>query len=167
MLAVASLAVSQAFSIMASAVSPARIGREQGDTATATARHIYAAVQAGIRSGALRRVDTTFQCDHSELEFDAHWYVDSAGVIRRLDLNGGTEDHAEQWSFYYDATQRLRFAFAQRGAVVGSQQEERVYYDVHGARIARRVRWLHGPRYSFDPLAPVWNPKEWRAAMCT
>jgi hypothetical protein len=141
--------------------------REVDDTAIAAVRHIYAAVQAHVRSGALRRVDTTFQCDSKSLEYEAHWYVDSAGTIRRLDLGLGTGDHAEQWSFYYDTTQQLRFAFAQRGAVIGSQQEERVYYDVHGTRIARRIRWIHGPHYQFSLLAPVWNPKAWRNAACT
>ena len=140
--------------------------RELSDSATAAVRHIYAAIQADIRSGALRRVDTTFQCDNESLAYDAHWYADSAGTIRRLDLNGGTGDHAEEWSFYYDTKERLRFAFARRGAVIGSQQEERVYYDVHGTRFARRVRWVHGPHYPFSPLAPVWDPRAWRNAMC-
>jgi len=96
---------------------------EVSDSATDAVRHIYAAVQASIRSGALRRVDTTFQCDSESLEYEAHWYADSTGMIRRLDLGVGTGDHAEQLAFYYDSKQRLRFAYAQRGAVVGTQQK--------------------------------------------
>jgi hypothetical protein len=144
-------------------ISPSR---QEGDSAVVAARHIYAAVEAGIRSGALHRVDTTFQCESELLAYEAHWYADSAGIIRRLDLGLGTEDHAEKWSFYYDTARRLRFAFAQRGAIIGSEQEERVYYDVHGTRVARRIRWLHGPHYPFSPLAPLWNPKAWRNTVC-
>jgi hypothetical protein len=140
--------------------------RVVSDSATDAVRHIYAAVQASIRSGALRRVDTTFQCDSESLAYEAHWYADSAGTIRRLDLDVGTEDHAEQLAFYYDSEQRLRFAFAQRGAVVGTQQEERIYYDGRGTQLARRVRWVHGPHYLFAPLVPVWNPKAWRKSVC-
>jgi hypothetical protein len=147
-------------------ISGMSLSRQDSDSAIAAARRIYAAVEAGIRSGALRRVDTTFQCDTESLDYEAHWYTDSAGIIRRLDLGLGTGDHAEQWSYYYDTARRLRFAFAQRGAVIGSQQEERVYYDAHGTRVASRVRWLHGPHYQFSPLAPVWKPKDWRNAVC-
>jgi hypothetical protein len=139
---------------------------EVSDSATDAVRHIYAAVQASIRSGALRRVDTTFQCDSESLEYEAHWYADSTGMIRRLDLGVGTGDHAEQLAFYYDSKQRLRFAYAQRGAVVGTQQEERIYYDGRRTQLARRVRWVHGPHYPFAPLEPVWDPTAWRKAAC-
>jgi hypothetical protein len=167
MLTVVTLASGQVPVTTTAALSRISTSRQESDSAMAAARQIYGAVEAGIRSGALRRVDTTFQCDSESLDYDAHWYADSAGMIRRLDLGVGTGDHAERWSFYYDTARRLRFAFARRGAVIGSQQEERVYYDVHGTRVARRVRWLHGPHYQFLPLAPVWNPKAWRNAVCS
>lgn len=90
-----------------------------------------------------------------------------AGAIRRLDIGLGTEDHAEEWLFYYDTSRRLRFALAKRGAVIGSQQEERVYYAKDRTMLARRVRWLHDPHYAFSLLAPVWNPAAWRKAACS
>jgi len=166
MLTVVTLASGQMPMTTTRALSRISASRQESDSAMATARQTYAAVEAGIRTGALRRVDTTFKCDSESLDYDAHSYADSAGMIRRLDLGVGTGDHAEEWSFYYDTEGRLRFAYARRGAVVGSQQEERVYYDVQGRQVARRIRWLHGPHYQFAPLAPVWNPQAWRNAAC-
>ena len=145
---------------------PAARTRATIDSATLEVRQIYRAIEAAIRAGALRRVDTTFQCDSEALDYQAHWYADSRGVIRRLDLGVGTDDHAEQLSFYYDSKQRLRFAFAKRGAVVGTTQEERAYYAPNRTLLARRVNWIHGPHYQFAPLAPVWDPAAWRRAAC-
>jgi hypothetical protein len=137
------------------------------DSGLVEVRKIYQGIESAIRAGALHRVDTTFSCDSESLDYDAHLYADSSGAIRRLDIDVGTEDHGEKWSFYYDAQKRLRFALAKRGAVVGSEQEERVYYAEDRKLLARRISWQHGPHYWFAKLDPVWDPREWKKAACT
>jgi hypothetical protein len=136
------------------------------DTGLVEVRQIYQGIEAAIRAGALRRVDTTFACDSESLDYTARWYADSSGAIRRLDIEVGTEDHGEAWSFYYDAQKRLRFALAKRAAVVGSEQEERVYYAKDRKLLARRISWQHGPHYWFAKLDPLWDPREWKKAAC-
>ncbi len=137
------------------------------DSAIAVVRAIYDAIEGGIKAKAITRHDSTFTCDTGDqLDSSVRWYANSGSAVRRIDVERGSEDHAESLSYYYDDAQRLRFAFAVRGAVTGAKQEERVYYSESGKVIARRTRVLHAPGYPFGPIRPLRNPRDLRKAAC-
>ena len=141
-------------------------GGRQGESDVRSARAVYSAVEAGIAANRLQTRDTTVQCDGDRLEFEVTLHTDSAGVVRRLRWQGGSDDSAADTRYYYDAGGRLRFAFAKRGAVNGTQEEERVWYSPSG-RVARRDRrLLDGPGYPFAELEVIRTPLDWLRRAC-
>ena len=95
------------------------------------------------------RTDTTVKCDDEDIGDHVTVDRDSTGTIRRLRWSGGTEDHAETHSYYYDAVGRLRFAFLTLGAVNGTQREERVYYAGTGEVVRRLLHFVEREIHHF------------------
>ncbi|HEX6533575.1 MAG TPA: hypothetical protein VF041_03205 [Gemmatimonadaceae bacterium] len=93
-------------------------------------------------------------------------WLDSTGRTRQFTVQGGTEDHAEAWHYYYDREGRLRFAHAVRGAVNDTRQEERVYYAEDGTEVRRITEVKAGPGYPFGPLEPITDPSRWVRQVC-
>ncbi|MEO8337258.1 MAG: hypothetical protein ABI664_19935 [bacterium] len=125
------------------------------------ARTVYASVDKAVRQHQLVKHDTTVTCRENDLETRGSVYVDRQHRIRRLNTEGGTSDHGERIATYFDTLGRARFSFAERGAVNGTQQEERVYFDARGSVVRRVVRRIKGPGYPFErlrraPLAATW-----------
>jgi hypothetical protein len=129
-------------------------------------RTIANGIDGAVAAGRLRQRDTSFACDGGSVRFDVTAHVDSLGVIRRIHFEGGTDDSAHELWYYYDRAGRLRFAFAKRGAVNGTQEEERAYYDPRGTVLHRDVRRLDGPGYPWEPIDPIANPKAWLRNPC-
>lgn len=129
-------------------------------------RVVYQQVMREIAANRLVRRDSTVHCGNDDPGLEATYRTDAAGHIRQLEWSGGSDDHAETHRFYYDAAGRLRFIFVTRGAVNGTQEEERVYYAA-GGRILRRAKsQVHGPGYFFTPATPIWHPAAWLGRPC-
>ncbi len=135
-------------------------GREPVGVEIRAARSVYDWVQAAIGARELRRRDTVIACAGSELTDSVTTYRDSENVVRGLIWRGGTDDQAEQLRYYYDSAGRLRFAVGKRGAVNGTEQEERVYFTESGAVIRRRDRTTHGLGYPFGELPALRRPAD-------
>jgi len=133
----------------------------------AAARAVYQDVLRAASSGQLARRDSTIGCSPDDLEEEVTRWIDSAGRIRQLTWVAGSDDHAETHRFYYDGSGRLRFIFVSRGAVNGTQQEERVYYAADGRLLRRRRTLVEGPGYPFAEAQPVWRPDEWLRRLCS
>jgi hypothetical protein len=102
-----------------------------------------------------------------ELDADFAIWRDSAGVVRRLDAQLGTDDMARMEHFYYDEHGKLRFIFGQYGHVSGAHMEERVYYDENRHEVRRlRERAAKGT-YPFGGATPLWTPASWFRQFCS
>lgn len=130
----------------------------------ASARDVYRQVEQEIAARRLARTDSTVACGPFDAEVTR--YVDATGRVRRLTVEGGTDDHAETVDYYYDAAGRLRFAFASRGAVIGTSQEERVWYSPSGAVVRRTRRVTAGPGYPFAEIPTLGDPRGWHHVWC-
>lgn len=153
-------------------VSAPRVASCQGPASIDTAgaiREARATFQEAGRAVAARRwirTDTTVRCGDEEAGDDITMDRDSAGTIRRLRWSGGTADHAETHSYFYDAMGRLRFAYVTLGAVNGTQSEERVYFTGAGDVVRRVRRLVRGPGYPSDPVVGVRDPEAWLRGFC-
>lgn len=134
--------------------------------AVRSAQVVYQTVEAARKRRELIRHDTTVVCAQDSLEAHGSSYVDRDHRIRRLDTETGTGDHAERVATYFDTLGRARFSFAQRAAVNGTHQEERVYYDEHGKVVRHQIRQTHGPGYPFDTLSTVPHVATWIGDLC-
>ena len=161
-IALSACALSLACALSASAQS----SRPSSTAATVrSAQAVYREVEAALRQHRLARHDTTVTCS-DDLASHASLFTDGNHRVRRLDTSGGTEDHAEQAATYFDTLGRPRFSFAKRGAVNGTYQEERAYYDEREHVVRRVVRQLHGPGYPFDTLTIVPRLATWLHDLC-
>jgi YD repeat-containing protein len=147
-------------------------GRARSQSSGENARAIQAArvayhdAELAMARGTWARRDSTIVCDSELPPFDVRLHRDSAGVIRRLEWSGGTEDHAETHRYYYDPEGRLRFAFFTLGAVNGTRYEERVYFARTGAVVRRLPHLVHGPGYAYPSETGIREPSTWRHAIC-
>lgn len=149
--------------ILAPAATPAQTGSERH---VASARAVFTEVESAISRRRLARRDTTITCADTGFDVEVRRYVDGSGRVRSLTLHGGTGDQVETARYFYDSAGRLRFAFATRGAVNGTRQEERVWFSPAGAVARRRTRLTSGPGYPFERIQPVPDARRWRRAAC-
>jgi len=141
-----------------------------GDTAAVqlmqSAQSVFREVESALTQRRLTRRDTAVACPPSGREARRSVYADTQRRVRRLDIDGGGEDRSETIATYFDTLGRPRFAFVQRGAVNGTQQEERVYYDERGHVVHRLLRQTSGPGYPFDTLSTVPRLETWAQDLC-
>ena len=134
--------------------------------AVLAARSTFQWVEAALKAGGLARRDTTVECENMPSEATITLYRDSAGVVRQLKWEGGSEDQHVTTTYYYDGSRRLRFAFREQAAVNGTLFEERVYYN-DGGNVARRLRKLvRGPGWGSKPVEPAHDPVDWVRRFC-
>jgi hypothetical protein len=145
---------------------PAQTATPSDTAAVRSAQSVFREVESALTQRQLTRQDTAVTCPPSGREGRGSIYADVLHRVRRLDLDGGGEDHSETIATYFDTLGRARFVFAQRGAVNGTQQEERVYYDERGRVIHRLLRQTHGPGYPFDTLSTVPRLETWLRDLC-
>jgi hypothetical protein len=129
-------------------------------------RAIVTSVDTSVVLGRFVERDTTVACYGGDVSFEITSHTDSQNIVRRIHFRGGSGDSAHDLSYYYDRQGRLRFAFAGRGAVNGTQEEERVYYDAQGKVIHRDVRQLEGPGYPWDAIDAITDPNAWLRNPC-
>lgn len=144
-----------------------RASRSGTEAEVAAVRAVYEEVVQAAAAHRLARRDTTITCDEEDLGTDVTVMTDASGGVRLLSWKGGSDDHGETHRFYYDAAGRLRFLFVSRGAVNGTEQEERVYYAPDRRVVRHLVTLTHGPGYAFARGTPVWRPVEWVRTLCS
>ena len=139
----------------------------QTEREIAAVRAVYQEITQAASTGRLMRRDSTVRCSPDDLEQEVTRWTDLSGTIRQLTWMAGSDDHAETQRFYYDGSGRLRFVFVSRGAVNGTQEEERVYYAADGRLLRRRKTRVEGPGYGFGDPQPVWHPNAWLRSLCS
>jgi len=143
-------------------------GRRAGLSAQiAASRATIREVDQLVAKGRLVRRDTTFTCPHEPGEEQVSFNTDSLSRVRLFRLEGGSDDTAEQWSFYYDGRGALRGARAHRGAVNGTEQLEEVFYDTAGVTLQRIRKLLKGPGFPWDSLETIRDPRAWLRGACS
>jgi hypothetical protein len=85
-------------------------------------------------------------------------YRDSNGVVRKYELEGGSDDSTAKAEYFYSQAGNIRFSFKVRGAVNGHHSETRTYFEEDGTEIYSDYRLLseHGypeafPKFIKDP----------------
>lgn len=138
------------------------------DSAVAAVRAVYQEVEAAIKENRLAERDTSITCADPDFEREGGFAIwrDSAGVVRRFDIQTGSDDSAEGLQYYYDSAGRLRFIFGKYGAVVGSHLEERVYYDEQRHELRRLREYSTKRQYPFEQATPVWKPTDTFKTFC-
>jgi hypothetical protein len=144
----------------------AQTAKAPDTTAVRSAQSVFLEVESALTQKRLTRRDTAVACPPSGREGRGSIYTDPLNRVRRLDVDGGGEDHAEEIATYFDTLGRARFALARRGAVNGTQQEERVYFDERGQVVHRALRQTQGPGYPFDSLSAVPRLETWMRNLC-
>jgi hypothetical protein len=157
--------------LIAIVIASAADGQATADTVATNAavraiRVVYQEVEAAVISATLRQRADSFRCEPDRPTLRVTTYADSQGVTRRLVLRAESEDQSETVSYYYDRAGHLRFAFATRGVVNGTHQEERVYYALDGTVLRRLTRLVSGPGYPFGKVAAVSLPQDARRTLC-
>ena len=129
-------------------------------------RTITQQVDAGVQERNLTVQTDSARCNGGAVTLTAHLYADSAGRVREYVVAGGSGDSYSEERYYYDGLGRLRLAFETLGAVNGTEQETRQYFDTTGARLYKDVRLLRGPGYPRDSADVVTDPAADFRALC-
>lgn len=86
-------------------------------------------------------------CDGGNVKF-----TDGSGTIRKLVSNGGEGGFSSEWTYYYDASGKPRFAFnVTRDDERGEAKQQRAYYDASGAPIWHVIRAVPITSADADP----------------
>lgn len=81
-------------------------------------------------------------------------FTDSTGFVRKLIRQGGSDDSAVTYTYYYDAGGALRFVYIVGGAVNGTVIQHRIYFDPDGVKIWEIQKLVKGPGYAFPTVWP-------------
>ncbi|HEU0054303.1 MAG TPA: hypothetical protein VFQ39_14045 [Longimicrobium sp.] len=127
------------------------------------ARSVSREVEMAVAANRLARRDTTL-CADTTPGTEVRWWTDDAGRVRRLEVEGGTDDHAEHIRYDYDGIGRLRLAFASFGAVNGTGEEETAVFSPTGELLSRERVRTAGPGYTFAEIIPLPAPAAWLAS---
>lgn len=121
---------------------------------------VRAVVKAVDRlASTLREQRDSTSCDDGRIVLIARLFTDTAGVVRKFVVEGGSDESAGQERHYYDAFGTLRFTFAVTNAFNGTRREDRFYYDAAGTLVYHDQRLLQGPGYFGGFLGePVRDP---------
>ena len=117
-------------------------------------RDIVASVDAGIKKATFKSSTRRFEYCEPYEDTVRKRFVDSKGIVRRFDREGGSEDSSLTLRHYYDLQGRLRFVFITGGAVNGANLEHRIYFDENAERIWEEHKYVKGPEYSFPEVWP-------------
>lgn len=117
-------------------------------------RRVVQLVNAGLRKAAFKTSKREFEYCEPYEDTLRRISVDSRGIARRYEKQGGSEDSSLTWQHYYDDSRRLRFVFISGAAVNGAHLEHRIYFDESGQRIWEDHKYAKGPEYSFPEVWP-------------
>jgi hypothetical protein len=119
-----------------------------------TIRQVVESVNAGIRKSIFKTSKRVFEYCEPYEDTLRKIAVDSSGLVRRYEKQGGSEDSSLTWEHYYDSAGRLRFVFISGGAANGARLEHRIYFDEGSQRIWESHKYTKGPEYTFPEVWP-------------
>lgn len=117
-------------------------------------RAIVQSVKAGIGRKSLTVRKRAFEYCEPYEDTARTIATDAKGRVRFYGNEGGSDDSALKWEYYYDERGRLRFVFITGGAVNGSKLEHRIYFDENGKRLWEDHTYKKGPGYTFPEVWP-------------
>jgi len=117
-------------------------------------RAIVNLINADLSQGALKVSERNFEYNEPYEDTFRKMAVDSKGIVRMYEKQGGSEDSSLTWKHYYDEAGRLRFVLITGGAVNGAQLEHRIYFDEGGKRLWEDHKYVKGPEYTFPEVWP-------------
>src|SRR5205085_2484335 len=146
------------------AISPSRLLLQETDEITKAnwqqhpkikaIRAIVQSVKTGLSSKSFTLKKRAFEYCEPYEDTARTVATDSKGMVRFYQNEGGSDDSALTWEYYYDEGGRLRFVFITGGAVNGSKLEHRIYFDETGKRIWEDQVYKKGPGYTFPEIWP-------------
>jgi hypothetical protein len=113
-------------------------------------RQNYQEITRLAAQGMLLQIKRDFGCLNALDSLRILW-KDRAGIIRKYQVRGGSEDSATTVSQYYGPDGRINFALVEDGAVNGTQIQTRLYFGAAGNVIRSDQKMVHGPGYTFEP----------------
>jgi hypothetical protein len=132
-----------------------------------TIRKIYREIETSIENGETKKTQAPEHCFREQSALtEAYLVTDNDNVIRKLFVAYGTEDSLGWMAYYYDADGAHRFTFQSVGAVNGTQQERRIYFDKTGDEIHSDNRILAGPGYPTEIKRYVPQPEAYLKSLC-
>jgi hypothetical protein len=130
-------------------------------------RAIHREVERSIDKGILKKTQAPAHCFREQSALtEAYLATDGEGIIRKLFIAYGTEDSVGSMAYYYDPDGALRFTFQSVGAVNGTRQERRIYFDKTGKELHSDDRILAGPGYNFVMERYVPQPGAYLESLC-
>jgi len=118
-------------------------------------RKIYNTTEGLISSNKLKVKKRTFEYCEPYVDMDREIYINKNGYVRKYMNSKGSDDSSVTQSFYYGDAEKLRFIFAQCGALNGTKLEVRIYLDKKGNRLWEDHKLIKGPGYTFPNPWPI------------
>ena len=110
-------------------------------------RKLVNSVDRGMTKGIFKTSQKRFEDCEDGYEVYRRITVDAKGVVRRYEMQGGSEDHLLTFQHYYDESGRISFVYIIGGAVNGTRIQHRIYFDENGSRIFEAHKNVTGPGY--------------------
>ena len=110
-------------------------------------RKMVNSVNLGITKGVFKTSQKRFEDCDGGYEIYRSITVDANGVVRRYEMQGGSEDHLLTFQHYYDESGRISFVYIIGGAYNGTHILHRIYFDKNGKRIFEAHKDVTGPGY--------------------
>jgi hypothetical protein len=130
-------------------------------------RAIYREIETLIDRGILKKIQAPEHCFREQSALtEAYLTTNGRGVVRKLFVAYGTEDSLGSMAYYYDPKGALRFTFQSVGAVNGTRQERRIYFDETGKELHSDDRILTGPGYNYVMERYVPQPEVYLKSLC-
>ena len=160
------LALACCFPVAGWAQQPLTAANWRNHPAVRAIRAITQQVESAAQQGRLTVQTDSAQCNDGAVALTAHLYTDSAGRVRKYVVAGGSGDSYSEVRYYYDTRGRLRFSFETLGAVNGTEQETRQYFDSAGGQLYKDARLVKGPGYPGGSESVVTDPAADFRALC-
>lgn len=127
-------------------------------------RELYQEIEGGIDAGRYSHEEGRVLCQGEPI--GASLFMDSAGTVRKYEVQRTMPNVMAEGSFYYDSVGLLRFSFQSLHARSGTHTELRTYYEESGQVLWANERLIEGPDESVQSLPPVWRPRESFESLC-
>lgn len=154
-------------SISMTRASSSEDGRWMNRRDIKTIRAIYREIETSIETGVLKKTRASEYCfSEQSAVTEAYLIKNNQGKIRKLFIAYGTDDSLGSMAYYYDVDGTLRFTLQSVGAVNGTRQERRIYFDRTGKELHSNDRILAGPGYNYVMERYVPWPEAYLKSLC-
>jgi hypothetical protein len=127
--------------------APAKVANTDRQSTIKEIRKLVNSVNLGMTKGIFKTSQKRFEDCEGGYEVYRRITVDAKGVVRRYEMQGGSEDHLLTFQHYYDESGRISFVYIIGGAVNGTRIQHRIYFDENGKRIFESHKNVTGPGY--------------------